>query len=221
MKANEIMMFIDTSKCIGCKACQVACKQWHKLEAEKTVFTGSYQNPPDLSCKNLTVIRFNEHEDNGKLKWLFFKNQCRHCVRPRCKEACPEGVEIDPDTGAVLFNDKARPENCRIPLEDACPYNVPRLNGQGRYVKCDLCYDRFKSSANPIVRGKTACELTCPSGAISTGTAKKILEEARKRLAAVKSNGHPNAYIYTGAFGTETHVLWLLTDEPAKYGLPT
>lgn len=229
IKSNEIMMLIDTSKCIACRACQVACKQWHRLKDEKTTFEGTYQNPPDLSGKTLTLVRFNELEESGKLKWLFFKDQCRHCVRPRCKDACPEGVEIDSDTGAVIFNEKATKENSRIPLEEACPYNVPRYSEDlGRYVKCDLCYDRFKHAqlGTGKFKGqfgnsqKPACELTCPSGAISTGTAKKILEEARKRLGVVKSNGHPNAFIYTGGYGSETHVIWLLTDEPSKYGLP-
>jgi len=227
MKANEIMMFIDTSKCIGCKGCQVACKQWHKLPAEETEFSGEYTNPPDLSGKNLTVVKFQEVEtddkDKGNLEFLFFKNQCRHCDKPRCKEACPEGVEIDAETGAVIFNEKATKENCRIPLEEACPYNVPRYSEDlGRYVKCDLCYDRFKSSAKGITKrnGKptTACELTCPTGAIVTGTVKEIIKLAQERLELVKNNGHPNASIYTDY--SAGHVIWLLTEPPEKYGLP-
>jgi formate dehydrogenase iron-sulfur subunit len=153
------------------------------------------------------------------LKWLFFKNQCRHCEKPRCKEACPEGVEIT-EEGFVIFNDKARPENCTKPLEEACPYNVPRLNAEGRYVKCDFCFNRFQSSAKSIVYGKTACELTCPSGAIVTGTVEEIIEEAKNRLAWVKNDGHPNAFLYTGGYGFETHVIWLLTEPADKYGLP-
>ena len=84
------MMLIDTSKCIGCKACQIACQQWNQLPAEDTTFTGSYQNPPALSGINPNVVTFTEFEDNGHMKWLFFPNRCRHCVQPLCVNKCWE-----------------------------------------------------------------------------------------------------------------------------------
>src|SRR4030042_3791201 len=87
MEGKRIL--VDTSKCQACKACQAECKQWHSLEAEDTTFTGSYQNPPDMSGANLTVVKFTEIETGGKVKWLFFKDGCRHCQDPRCKLACP------------------------------------------------------------------------------------------------------------------------------------
>lgn len=94
------MMLIDTSKCIGCKACQIACQQWHSrgfkndpsfqrsMPAEQTTFTGSYGNPPDMSGINLTIVKFSEFEEGGQMKFLFFKDQCRHCSIPLCRNAC-------------------------------------------------------------------------------------------------------------------------------------
>ncbi|KPJ68987.1 MAG: hypothetical protein AMJ45_01410 [Syntrophobacter sp. DG_60] len=222
----NIMMLLDTSRCIACRACQVACKQWHSLPAEQTNFTGTYQNPPDLSGKNLTLIRFNEFLDKkGMPRWLFFIDRCRHCVTPRCKDACPDGVEIT-EEGFVVFNHEANPENCRIPMESACPYNIPRFNEDlDQYVKCDFCFDRFKPSAKPITMkngGKptTACELACPVGAIFTGDYRTVLGEAVNRLNELRST-YPNANIYFGGYGGIGHVIWLLAEEPTKYNLGT
>ena len=82
-------MLIDTSKCIGCRACQVACKQWNQLPAEKTTFTGTYENPPRFSPITWTKIAFNEYEENGRLHWLFSKQGCMHCGDAACIKVCP------------------------------------------------------------------------------------------------------------------------------------
>ncbi|MCP4117928.1 MAG: formate dehydrogenase, partial [Desulfobacteraceae bacterium] len=84
MKGKAI--FVDLSLCTACRGCQVACKQWKKLPAEKTRNVGSHQNPQDLSSKTIRLVRFNEGRDSqGKLKWFFFPEQCRHCIEPPCK----------------------------------------------------------------------------------------------------------------------------------------
>ncbi|MBE0427789.1 MAG: 4Fe-4S dicluster domain-containing protein [Nitrospirae bacterium] len=233
VKEFEIMMFIDTSKCIGCKACQVSCKQWHNLPAETTVFEGSYTNPPDLSENTLTHVKFTEFERWGKLSWLFFKDQCLHCVRPKCQWICPKGVERTRE-GFVLFNDNCIPANVLVDGTEeqkidafiaACPFNIPRFDvAKAKFVKCDFCYDRFYGTGHEIYTthrdGKptTACELTCPPGAIITGPAEDIKDIANRRFGEVRYD-YPYASLYNGNYG-RTNVIFLLVEEPASYGLP-
>ena len=87
---NGKSVLIDLSKCIGCRGCQVACKQWNQLPAEKTENVGSYQNPQDLSAITFTVVRFKETDSNGRISWTFVKDQCRHCIYPTCKAAADD-----------------------------------------------------------------------------------------------------------------------------------
>ncbi len=114
MEGKRIL--IDTSKCVACKACQVACQQWHSLPSEDTTFTGTYQNPPDMSGANLTVAKFFEIFDT-KLKWLFFKDQCRHCNYPNCKLACP----LTPKQSKGI-----KMESSGLIQTSAIPHYVPR-----------------------------------------------------------------------------------------------
>ena len=104
-------VLIDVSKCIGCRGCQVACKQWNELPAEKTKNHGSYQNPPDLSGMTYTIVRFKELSQGGEVKWNFFKDQCRHCVDPPCKMAAddeaPGAIVVD-ESGCVVYTDKTK-----------------------------------------------------------------------------------------------------------------
>ena len=165
--ARHIMMLIDTSKCIGCKACQVACQQWHSKTAEDTQFTGSYENPPEKSGTNFNVVKFFEHETGGELRWLFFPDRCRHCLYPHCKYACPlNAVYQFPWGGIAIYEARCDTSLCNKECELACPYKtgspipkgVPRFeyekNGSPVILstaqKCDFCYDRFN---NPVLRG--------------------------------------------------------------------
>jgi formate dehydrogenase iron-sulfur subunit len=232
---------IDTSKCIGCRACQVACKQWHSLEAEDTTFTGSYQNPPDMSGANLTVAKFTEKEEDGKLKWLFFKDQCRHCQQPMCKPSCPFGaiskqrsgtVRIDPDLCDPLRCTPNPPQYLR-PCQNNCPFKNSDGLGIARWKykknnvvtgskmrKCDFCYNRFGNIALPLASQRPACVDACPPGAILCGMADKMLIKAKRRVRNLKLNGYPNANVYPllgGAYST--HVIWVLTEDPSTYGL--
>lgn len=226
------MMFVDTTKCIGCKACQVACKQWHNLAAESTSFTGSYTNPPDLSGTTLTHVKFTESEDiRQNLSFLFFKKQCMHCNQAECQIHCPKGVEKTIE-GFVLFNDDCTIANLKKVSGSTdqekidsyialCPYNIPRYDSNlGRFVKCDFCFDRFGGGYGVYTTyrdGKptTACELTCPPGAIVTDTSANIKTLSRARLAEVKEN-HRNATLWGG----RGRVLFLLIDHYSAYGLP-
>jgi len=164
---------IDTSKCTACKACQIACKQWHTLESEDTTFTGSYTNPPDLSGANLTLIRFTEAEVGGKLRWLFFNDRCRHCDAPTCKVACPLVPKaIKRQANGIVRIDPAlcHPELCSSeaikPCQQACPFKsisdgvlgIPKKDyvKNGNPVttvmrKCDFCYNRMNTSPEATV----------------------------------------------------------------------
>jgi formate dehydrogenase iron-sulfur subunit len=176
--------FVDTSKCTACRGCQVACKQWNKLGTEDTVNWGSHQNPPDLSSTCYKVVRFNEAEVAGRPVWLFFPDQCRHCVEPPCKEAADaqvkDAIVKDEATGAVIYTDKTKNLRAKDIL-DACPYNIPRADKKSKLlVKCTMCFDRVKNGMLP------ACVKTCPTGAMSFGDRNEVVDKAQKRLAEVK-----------------------------------
>jgi formate dehydrogenase iron-sulfur subunit len=242
------LMLIDTSKCIGCKACQIACQQWHQLPAEDTSFTGSYQNPEDLSSASLTVVKFFEVGNNGDLRWLFFVDRCRHCEVPLCAEECPrDAITVKPN-GIVVITKRCNPDKCSPydvkPCQLACPFKTgpgfegkpgtPRykLNDGSRLAngdanKCDFCYDRWGSAALKSLNGvfaksnRPACALACPTGAISTMTGKraKLNSMAEERAEYLRANGYPNARIYPKGYAT--HVKWVLLEEAAAYGLHT
>ena len=103
-------IFIDTTRCTACRGCQVACKQWHGHEAVPTKQTGTHQNPPDLTPQNNKLVRFSEHKIDGHIHWLFFPDQCRHCLQPACKATSDMYVDgaivIDEATGIVVCTEK-------------------------------------------------------------------------------------------------------------------
>ncbi len=174
--------FVDLTKCTACRGCQVACKQWKKLPAEKTECTGSHQNPPDLSGKTLKLVRFSEQIIDGKLNWLFLPEQCRHCIDPPCVAVSEvEGSMFhDSKTGAVVYTELTAKENF-ADIRDACPYDIPRLNeATGEITKCDMCNDRVHAGMLP------ACVATCPTGAMEFGERADMVDKAEKRLKAVK-----------------------------------
>jgi formate dehydrogenase iron-sulfur subunit len=226
-------VLIDTSKCIGCKACQIACQQWHSLPAEDTSFTDGYQNPLDMSGANLTVTKFIEKVESGKVKWLFFKDQCRHCVIPRC-QACPLGAISKVSGGIVLIDPlKCKPHECSgspiKPCQANCPYNIPKYvyKKNGAYVdtiarKCDLCYDRFSHPKLPAASKKPACMATCPPGIIKIAAADTALTYAIKRAKQLRTRGYPNATVYPkqNTLWGETRIIWVILDSASVYGLP-
>ncbi len=208
-------LFIDSTLCINCKACQVACKKWHALPAE-----GADTYPQELSGTRLTLVKDHCEPIDGTLRLLFFKDQCRHCARPRCVAACPlNAIEVEPDTHAVVITAACNPDECTLsdgtrPCENACVYQVPQFNAtRNRDLKCDLCFDRITDGSG---RG-TSCADACPTGAITFGDMTEIRKVAAQRLREVQSD-FPNATVYSGAYG-RTSVMWLLTSEPAAYGV--
>ncbi len=173
--------FIDTTLCTACRGCQVACKQWHDLPGEKTVNRGSYQNPADLSFQTYKLVRFNEKTINGKLHWLFFPDQCRHCIEAPCLETAgdPEAIFKDRATGAVIYTANTKKLDADEIIE-SCPYNIPRKAKDGTLAKCDMCLDRVQNGLDP------ACVKTCPAGAMHFGESSEMLALAKNRLGKVK-----------------------------------
>jgi formate dehydrogenase iron-sulfur subunit len=227
---------IDTTRCIACKACQVACKQWHSLPSEDTTFTGSYQNPPDMSGANLTVAKFKEVEVAGQLKWLFFKDQCRHCQGAWCKQACPSRAITQTPAGIVKIDPAiCDPTTCSAltikPCQSVCPFNVPKYqyvkNGSPvatKMRKCDLCYDRMSNPQLPSASRRPACMVTCPPGIIyAQANADVVWTKVVNYVKSLRSSGKfPNATVYPhqNASWGPTHVLWILAENSSKYDLP-
>jgi len=200
--------FIDTSVCTACRGCQVACKQWHDLPAEKTLNRGSYQNPPDVSFDTYKLVRMQEQVIDGKLQWLFFPEQCRHCIEAPCLETAGDDSAIfrDESTGAIIYT-----ANTRLLLADeiieSCPYNIPRKGPNGVLAKCDMCLDRVKNGLQP------ACVKACPTGAMNFGERDDMLQLAESRLAEVRGK-YPQARLLDA---DTVSVVYLTLFDPLLY----
>ncbi len=207
-------IFVDTSRCTACRGCQVACKEWHQHAAVPTRQRGTHQNPPDFTPQNYKIVRFSEHKIDGMIKWLFFPDQCRHCVSPPCKDAAdayvPGAILQDEATGAVLYTDatkKLTPDQAQD-VQDVCPYHIPvRDAGSGLLAKCDWCIDRQQAGMQPI------CVKTCCTGAMQVGEREEILALARRTLAKVKET-HPQAQLLDEDF---VNVIYLVTEPRNLY----
>lgn len=178
---------VDTTLCTACRGCQVACKQWHDLPAEKTVNRGSYQNPADLSFDTYKLVRMNEKVVDGRLRWLFFADQCRHCLEPPCQDTAgePSAIFTNPSSGAVIYTANTRGLNADE-IRQSCPYDIPRQAKDGTLAKCDMCNDRVENGLEP------ACVKVCPTGAMNFGEREDIMKLAQKHLAAAQKK-YPNA----------------------------
>ncbi len=175
----------DANKCIGCRACQVACKQWNELPAVETTNEGIYENPPKMSAYTFTKIRFTELDDDGKFRWVFAKLQCMHCEHPGCVEACIVGALEKTEDGPVTYDDR-KCIGCRY-CQVACPFGVPNFEWDKPIPwirKCTFCADRQSGGLKP------ACVTTCPSGALKFGERDELIAEARGRIAAA-----PDRYV--------------------------
>ena len=213
-----VAKLIDTTKCIGCKACQVACMEWNDVRDEIGFNHGVYDNPMDLTENSWTVMRFSEYENQGgDLEWLIRKDGCMHCEDPGCLKACPSpGAIVQYTNGVVDFHQ----ENC-IGCGyciTGCPFDVPRISQKDNKVyKCTLCSDRVAVGQEP------ACVKTCPTGAIVFGTKEDMIKHADDRIVDLKERGFDNAGLYDPAGVGGTHVMYVLhhADRPGLYsGLP-
>lgn len=201
--------FIDLTKCTACRGCQIACKQWNGLPAEKTINHGSHQNPQDLTFNTYKLVRFREEVIDGKLNWLFFPEQCRHCVEPPCMEVIdnPDSIIKDPETGAIIYTDLTAEEDFDL-VRSACPYDIPRKQENGKIIsKCTMCNDRVQNGMLP------ACVQTCPTGTMNFGDREDMLKLAEEQLAKVKEK-FPKAILVDAE---DVRVIYLTAYDPASY----
>ena len=216
-QTQEVVKLIDVSKCIGCKACQVACMEWNDTRDAIGTNHGVYDNPTDLTENSWTVMRYAEVKTDRGLEWLIRKDGCMHCADPGCLKACPApGAIVQYSNGIVDFHE----ENC-IGCGyciTGCPFNIPRLSKKDSKVyKCTLCSDRVAVGLEP------ACVKTCPTGAIVFGTREDMMHHAEERIVDLKSRGFDKAGIYNPQGVGGTHVMYVLqhADNPEIYcGLP-
>jgi formate dehydrogenase beta subunit len=210
----DVCKLVDTTTCIGCKACEVACLEWNGYEFRETTFDNTYQTMPDTAWNFWNLIRFNEHENSdGTISWLMRKDQCMHCEDPGCLAACPaEGAIVQYQNGIVDFN-QANCIGCQYCVT-GCPFDIPKFNSVTKKVyKCTLCSDRVGAGLEP------ACIKACPTGCLHFGSKDDMKGLANRRVNQLKQ-AHPDAGVYDPEGVGGTHVIYVLHDakNPEKYG---
>jgi formate dehydrogenase iron-sulfur subunit len=226
--AEAVGFFTDTTVCIGCKACQVACHQWNELPAahgpgrhELPVLSGnSYDNTQSLSDVNWRHVKFIEQfstdPNRSQAAWLMMSDVCKHCVNAPCLEVCPTGAIIRTEFDTVFIQEPAC-NGCRDCVS-ACPFGVIHMSEtRGIAQKCTFCYDRLKNGLTP------ACAQACPTESIRFGPIGTLKKKAQARVAQLQREGQTRAHLY----GADEKVLgglnafYLLVDRPETYGLPS
>lgn len=211
-----VTKLIDTSTCIGCKACEVACQEWNDLPPETTVQMGTYQTVPEMTSNLWNLIKFNEHETDAGFHWLMRKDQCMHCEEPGCLIACPAPGAIVQYANGIVDFDQDQCIGCGYCMT-GCPFNVPKFAPETRRVyKCTMCVDRVAEGLQP------ACVKACPTSCLQFGTKDDMLEIASGRVEQLKANGFANAAVYDppGVGGTGVVTVLAFGDQPELYGLP-
>ena len=215
--ARTLAMFTDVSLCIGCRACQVACKQWNELAPEEPEWTGSYQNHPHFTDKSYRLVRFFEQSDSkGGMTWHMMSDVCKHCAQAGCLEACPTGAIYRTEFGTVNINQDIC-NGCRYCVS-ACPFGVVAFNEDtGTATKCTFCNDRIHNGLGP------ACAKACPTESIRFGFRDELAAKARKRVEDLRKMGFKEAQLYgedqNGSLGG-LNAFFLLLGKPSIYGLP-
>ncbi len=219
---GKMGFFTDTTLCIGCKACEVACKQWNQLPADGYKLTShSYDNTTHLSSTTWRHVAFVEHkrpsEGTGKtVNWLMLSDVCKHCTNAGCLQSCPTGALIRNEFGDVYV----QPDICNgcgycVP---SCPFGViDRNEDTGIAAKCTLCYDRQKDGMEP------ACAKSCPTDSIVFGDLDELKAKAKQRVGTLHERGETGAYLYGVDEDTtvgDLNAFFLLTDRPSVYNLP-
>ncbi len=215
---DRVGFFTDTSVCIGCKACEVACKEWNAVPEDGLAFTGmSYDNTGGLGASTWRHVAFVEQPaQDGEMRWLMSSDVCKHCTHAACLDVCPTGSLFRTEFGTVVVQEDIC-NGCGYCVP-ACPYGViEQRPGDGRAFKCTLCYDRLGAGQEP------ACAKACPTDSIQFGPLDELRERAARRVDQLHEAGVEGARLYghdpddgvggAGAF-------FLLLDDPEVYGLP-
>lgn len=212
---TPVAKLIDVSKCIGCKACQVACLEWNDMREKVGINQGVYDNPRDLTPASFTVMRFTEwvNPESNNLEWLIRKDGCMHCADPGCLKACPAPGAIVQYTNGIVDFVHENCIGCGYCVK-GCPFNIPRISKvDHKAYKCTLCSDRVAIGQGP------ACAKACPTQAIVFGTKEDMKKHADARIADLKSRGYKNAGLYDPPGVGGTHVMYVLhhADKPEIY----
>ncbi|MDX6266879.1 MAG: formate dehydrogenase iron-sulfur subunit [Frankiales bacterium] len=230
--------FTDTSVCIGCKACEVACKEWNAVPDDGMNFLGSsYDNSGELGGSTWRHVKFIEQPpvDLGMpsttlpgsegtktdFRWLMSSDVCKHCTHAACLDVCPTGALFRTEFGTVVVQEDVC-NGCGYCVP-ACPFGVidkrigEGVKNEGLAQKCTLCYDRLQDGLTP------ACAKACPTESIQFGDLDELRERAAQRVEQLHGAGVPQARLYgedpddgVGGLGA----FFLLLDEPEVYGLP-
>ncbi len=212
----HVCKLVDTTTCIGCKACEVACLEWNGYTFSETTFDNSYQTMPETAWNYWNLIKFNEHErEDGTMMLLMRKDQCMHCEDPGCLAACPaDGAIVQYANGIVDFQEE-HCIGCGYCIT-GCPFDIPKFSPKARKVfKCTLCNDRVAAGLEP------ACIKACPTGCLHFGTKPEMKELAEKRAEQLRTqSGFPDAGVYDPPGVGGTHVIYVLHDatNPELYG---
>jgi formate dehydrogenase iron-sulfur subunit len=219
--AEPMGFFTDTTVCIGCKACEVACKEWNQLPAANggvnTLSGDSYDNTRRLDGLHWRHVKFVEQfpTDRTGGRWLLMSDVCKHCVQAGCLEVCPTGAIIRTEFDTVVIQSDVC-NGCRDCI-GACPFGVIDINPvSGTAQKCTLCYDRLQVGLQP------ACSKACPTESIQFGTIADLRKRAEARVGQLRAQGENRAHLY----GADDKMLgglnsfFLLVDRPEVYGLP-
>src|SRR5271166_372723 len=215
-RQQQVSKLIDTTTCIGCKACEVACLEWNDLPFRQTFFDNTYQTMPETAWNYWNLIKFNEHtREDGAFQWLMRKDGCMHCADPGCLAACPaDDAIVQYQNGIVDFQQDAC-IGCQYCVT-GCPFNVPKFNPHTKRVfKCTLCSDRVTQGLEP------ACIKACPTGCLHFGTKDDMKDLAEKRATQLREHyGFEKAGVYDPAGVGGTGVIYVLHDatNPEEYG---
>ncbi len=218
-RQERVAKLIDTTTCIGCKACEVACMEWNDLPFRETVFDNTYQTMPQTEWNYWNLIQFREHvHEDGTLQWLMRKDQCMHCADPGCLAACPADNAIVQYQNGIVDFQQDYCIGCQYCVT-GCPFNIPKFNPQTKKMfKCTLCNDRVSQGLEP------ACIKACPTGCLHFGTKEEMTALAETRALQLREHSsYSKAGVYDppGVGGASViYVLHDVTNPEAYGGLP-